>query len=35
MKNNHILIYGENVLEKLNFKPEDLRLQIERELKAK
>jgi predicted nucleotidyltransferase len=35
MKNNHILIYGENVLEKLNFKPEDLRLQIERELKGK
>jgi hypothetical protein len=35
MKNSHILIYGENVLEKLNFKPEDLRLQIERELKGK
>ena len=35
MKNRHILIYGENVLEKLNFKPEDLRLQIERELKGK
>ena len=35
MKNSHILIYGENVLEQLNFKPEDLRLQIERELKGK
>jgi len=35
MKNNHILIYGENVLESLSFKPEDLRLQIERELKGK
>ena len=35
IKNNHILIYGENVLEQLNFKPEDLRLQIERELKGK
>jgi predicted nucleotidyltransferase len=35
MKNRHILIYGENVLEQLNFKPEDLRLQIERELKGK
>jgi hypothetical protein len=35
MKNSHILIYGEDVLEKLNFKPEDLRLQIERELKGK
>jgi hypothetical protein len=35
MKNRHILIYGENVLEQLNFKPEDLRLQIEKELKGK
>jgi hypothetical protein len=35
MKNKHILIYGENVLEPLKFKPEDLRLQIERELKGK
>ena len=35
MKNNHILIYGENVLEQLKFKPENLRLQIERELKGK
>ena len=35
MKNNSALIYGENVLEGLIFKPEDLRLQIERELKAK
>lgn len=35
MKNNSILIYGENVLESIVFKPEDLRLQIERELKSK
>lgn len=35
MKNSHILIYGEDVLAQLNFKPEDLRLQIERELKGK
>ena len=35
MRNSHILIYGENVLEQLKFKPEDLRLQIERELKGK
>ena len=35
MKNNSIVIYGENVLEGLTFKPEDLRLQIERELKSK
>jgi hypothetical protein len=35
MKNNSVLIYGENVLESLVFKPEDLRLQIERELKSK
>jgi hypothetical protein len=35
MKNSHILIYGENVLEPLIFKPEDLRLQIERELRGK
>jgi len=35
MKNNSVLIYGENVLESLAFKPEDLRLQIERELKSK
>jgi hypothetical protein len=35
MKNNSILIYGENVLEPLSFKPDDLRLQIERELKGK
>ena len=35
MQNRHILIYGENVLEQLKFKPEDLRLQIERELKGK
>lgn len=35
LKNNSILIYGENVLAPLNFKAEDLRLQIERELKSK
>jgi predicted nucleotidyltransferase len=35
MKNSHVLIYGEDVLAPLNFKPEDLRLQIERELKGK
>ena len=35
MKNSHILIFGENVLENLNFQPADLRLQIERELKGK
>lgn len=35
MKNNSILIYGDNVLDALSFKPEDLRLQIERELKSK
>ncbi|MFO7570867.1 MAG: hypothetical protein R6W75_13855 [Smithellaceae bacterium] len=35
MKNNSVLIYGENVLENLSFQPVDLRLQIERELKGK
>jgi predicted nucleotidyltransferase len=35
MKNSHILIYGENILGNLDFKPADLRLQIERELKGK
>jgi len=35
MQNNSTLIYGEDVLKGLTFKPEDLRLQIERELKAK
>jgi predicted nucleotidyltransferase len=35
MKNNHILIYGEDILAQLNFRPENLRLQIERELKGK
>jgi predicted nucleotidyltransferase len=35
MKYNYVLIHGENVLEPLNFKPEDLRAQIERELKSK
>ncbi len=35
MKNSHILVYGENVLANIVFKPEDLRLQIEREIKGK
>lgn len=35
MKNSHILIYGEDVLNELNFNPADLRLQIERELRGK
>lgn len=35
MKNSHILVYGENVLENLAFQPADLRLQIEREIKGK
>jgi len=35
LKHNHIVIYGEDVLQSLDFKPEDLRLQIERELKGK
>jgi len=35
MKNNHFLIYGEDVLTQLSFKPEELRLQIEKELKGK
>jgi hypothetical protein len=35
MKNSHILIYGEDLLESLDFKPADLRLQIERELRGK
>ncbi len=35
MKNNSVLIYGENVLAALTFQLQDLRLQIERELKAK
>jgi predicted nucleotidyltransferase len=35
MKSNSMVIYGEHILEQLTFKPEDLRLQIERELKSK
>ncbi|MGV8057940.1 MAG: hypothetical protein AB2L12_07970 [Smithellaceae bacterium] len=35
MKNSHILIYGEDILDGLNFNPADLRLQIERELRGK
>lgn len=35
MRHHCVLIYGENVLAPLVFKPEDLRLQIERELKSK
>ena len=35
MKNSHIVIYGENILESITIRPEDLRLQIERELRGK
>ena len=35
LQSSHILIYGEDVLAPLQFKPEDLRLQIEKELKGK
>ncbi|MEN6620411.1 MAG: hypothetical protein ABFD50_02515 [Smithella sp.] len=35
MKNSHVLIYGENVLAELNVKLDDLRLQIEREMRGK
>jgi hypothetical protein len=35
LQTNHILIHGEDVLAPLQFRPEDLRLQIERELKGK
>jgi hypothetical protein len=35
MKNNHVLIYGQDILSELNFNPADLRLQIERELRGK
>jgi predicted nucleotidyltransferase len=35
MKNSHVLIYGENILDQLSFNPLDLRLQIEREFKGK
>lgn len=35
MKNNHILIYGEDILEQIDVNKENLRLQIERELKGK
>lgn len=35
MKNSHILIYGEDVLEGLPVNPNDLRLQIEREMRGK
>ena len=35
MKNSHILVFGENVLADIAFKPEDLRLQIEREIRGK
>lgn len=35
MKHQSVVIYGENVLEPLVFRPEELRLQIERELKSK
>jgi len=35
LKYNHIVIHGEDILHRLDFKPEDLRLQIEKELKGK
>jgi len=35
LKNNHILVHGEDVLLPLQLKPEDLRLQVEKELKGK
>jgi uncharacterized UBP type Zn finger protein len=35
MKNNHILIYGDNILEQIDVSRENLRLQIEKELKGK
>jgi len=35
MKNNHIVIYGESILAQINVNLENLRLQIERELKGK
>jgi hypothetical protein len=35
MKNSHILFYGEDILEGLNVNPDDLRLQIEREMRGK
>jgi len=35
MKNNYVLIYGQDILSELNFNPADLRLQIERELRGK
>ena len=35
IKTNHILVYGENVLDKISFEACNLRLQCERELKGK
>jgi hypothetical protein len=35
MKLQHILVYGEDVLEGIAFAPDNLRLQLERELKGK
>lgn len=35
LKYNHIMIHGEDILQRLDFTPEDLRLQIEKELKGK
>jgi len=35
MKRHYTLVFGEDVLAPLSFKPADLRLQLERELKAK
>ncbi|MEA3471692.1 MAG: nucleotidyltransferase domain-containing protein [Thermodesulfobacteriota bacterium] len=35
IKRNHLLVYGEDVLEEITFDPHDLRLQCEREIKGK
>ena len=35
MKNRYVLVYGEDVLEELSLEPSHLKLQLERELKAK
>lgn len=35
LKYNHMMIHGEDILQRLDFTPEDLRLQIEKELKGK
>jgi hypothetical protein len=35
MKDNHLIIYGEDVFENITIKPADLRLQCEREIKSR